>query len=801
MRHYPRVAPVLARCFGLLALITCLQTNSLAQPGRIAQRIDPGRRFTLSGDLHPLARSDNDHGRADPALRLEHVTLVFKPSDSQAADLDRLLADLHDPGSANYHNWLTPEAYADRFGMSQSDIDAVVAWLGTQQLTVTAVARARNAVTLSGAVDRIEGAFGTEIHTYLVDGETHYANATAPTPPAALQGVLQSIRGLHDFRLRARIRGSKKLALSADGVTPQYTSQTSGNHYLAPDDFATIFNIKSLYSTGIDGSGQTVAIVGQSRIDTSHLTMFRSYFGLSAANLTTQLVPNTRDPGTSASDAEESDLDLEWASAVARRATLLFVYSYDVTDAVQYVIDQNLAPVLSMSYGACEGSSSASDALTLQTWAKQGNTQGITWVAASGDSGATDCYHSSGGPFGRANSDLSLSTDLPASIPEVTGVGGTELNEAGGTYWDATNNSTTKASARAYIPETAWNDSTTDSPAASGGGASRFFAKPSWQTGTGVPADGARDVPDVAFPGSADHDGYMVYTTSNRQTGWYVFGGTSAGAPVFSGMLALLNHYSTANGYQSNSGLGNVNTRLYNLAESVPSAFHDIITGDNTVTATVCSGFRCSSSSTQGYSANVGYDRVTGLGSIDIFSLVTGWQQGSHVSRGVPTVTVSASPASLTALGNSTLTALVTGAASATPTGTVTFLGGGTTLGIATLAGTSATATATLTISGSAAGLASGGNTITAAYSGDSGYSSAAGTTTLTLVNSSEANPVISGAVNAASFQNAYAPGMILSIFGTLLALTTRSVGSAPLPTTLDNVSVTRRSTTSRRRN
>ena len=255
-------------------------------------------------------------------------------------------------------------------------------------------------------------------------------------------------------------------------------------------------------------------------------------------------------------------------------------------------------------------------------------------------------------------------------------------------------------------------------------------------------------------------------------------------------MLALLSHYPTANGYQSNSGL---NTRLYNLAESVPSAFHDIITGDNTVTATVCSGFRCSSSSTQsvGYSANVGYDRVTGLGSIDIFSLATGWQQGSLVSSGAPTVTVSASPASLTASGNSTLTALATGAASATPTGTVTFSAGGTTLGIATLAGTSGTATATLTISGSAAGLASGGNTITAAYCGDSGYSSATATTTLTLVNSSGANPVICGAANAASFQNAYAPGMILSIFGTQLALTTRSVCSAPLPTTLDNVSVT----------
>jgi len=281
---------------------------------------------------------------------------------------------------------------------------------------------------------------------------------------------------------------------------------------------------------------------------------------------------------------------------------------------------ENLAPVLSMSYGECEASSSQSDAQTMQTWAKQGNAQGITWVAASGDSGAA-CYHSSLGPFGPGNTDLTLAVNLPASIPEVTGIGGTRLNEGSGMYWSTTNSRYTHASARSYIPETSWNDSTTNNLAASGGGASRFFNKPSWQNGYGVPSDEARDVPDLAFPASADHDGYAVYTTNGDQTGWYVFGGTSAGALAFSGILALLNQ-------NLQSRLGYINTRLYGLAASPSSAFHDITAGNNVVTAIVCGGFLCSSPTTKsvGYKAGKGYDQVTGLGSLDVYDFSAEWK-------------------------------------------------------------------------------------------------------------------------------------------------------------------------------
>jgi uncharacterized protein (TIGR03437 family) len=762
----------------------------MAQRSRITGRINASQWTALSGSVHPDARSEFDQGKADGSMAVNTVTIALKPSAEQQQELDQLLADQQNPASASYHKWLTPEGYADRFGLSQADIDKIVAWAQSQQLTVTGVARARNAVMLQGTAGQFDNAFRTEIHLYQVNGETHYANATAPYIPAAMQNVVLAVHGLHNFRLKPRAHQMRELGVAADGVTPNYTSSTSGNHYLAPDDFSTIFDVGPLYLAGIDGSGQRIVIVGQSQIVSSHLSTFTTYFGLADVDLTTVLVPNTQDPGIKQSDEQESDLDLQWAAAVARRASLIFVYTSDVTNAVQYAIDQNLAPVISMSYGECESSGTRADAITMRAWAQQGNAQGITWVAASGDSGAAGCYQATSGPFGGANSSLSLAAGLPVSIPEVTGVGGTTLNEGTGSYWNATNGST-KGSALSYIPETSWNDSVSDgSPSASGGGASVFFSKPTWQTGTGVPTDGARDVPDVALPASADHDGYMVYTSSGKQSTWYVFGGTSCGTPAFAGMLALLNQYMVSNGYQSAAGLGNVNSQIYSLAASAPNSFHDITSGNNMVTVT-CSSPRCTGNSTSGgYTAAAGYDLVTGLGSVDTYRFVTAWYSGRAIAKSTPTVSVTASPSTLSTGGSTTLTMKVVGNDITTPTGTVTFSAGSTTLGTATLSPGSGSATASLTVLGSTAALTSGANTISAVYDGDNSYNAATGSATLTVVSVTSFTPAITGATNAASYRDSYVPGMLLSVFGSGLALSTNVASTAPLPTLLDNVSV-----------
>src|SRR5581483_406634 len=230
-----------------------------AQHNRIAGRIDNRHRATLKGHVHPLPRSANDVGRADPTLEIPRVTLVLRPSDSQQADLKQLLAAQQDPSSADYHHWLTPEQFADRFGVSQGDIDEIKTWAESQGLTVVSVARGRNGISLSGPAASVEQAFGTTIHRYQVDGELHFANTTDPSIPAAMQNVVKSIHGLNDFRLKSHsIRPA-----------PQYNSLTSSAHYLAPDDVATIYNMRSLYNSGIDGTGQKIVVVGQTQVNMS----------------------------------------------------------------------------------------------------------------------------------------------------------------------------------------------------------------------------------------------------------------------------------------------------------------------------------------------------------------------------------------------------------------------------------------------------------------------------------------------------------------------------------------------------
>jgi uncharacterized protein (TIGR03437 family) len=416
-----------------------------------------------------------------------------------------------------------------------------------------------------------------------------------------------------------------------------------------------------------------VAIAGQSQVKLSDIEQFRTTFGLSSNDPEMLLVPNSQNPGISQGDESESDLDLEWSGAVARDASIVFVYSSDVMTSVQYAIDQNLAPVVSTSYGDCELETPNSDLNSMQAWAQQGNAQGITWFAASGDAGGPDCDDSQ---------NPGLAVDAPASIPEVTGIGGTEFVEGSGDYWNSTNSSG-GASALSYIPETVWNDSVQDgTPSASGGGASVVFTKPSWQTGTGVPNDNARDVPDVAISASADHDGYFVVTEGQQQ----VFGGTSVGPPAFSGLAALMNQYLVSKGLQSSPGLGNINTRLYALAKSTPSAFHDITTGNNIV-AIPCGRRSAGCANTAvGYDAGAGYDQTTGLGTVNAFNLVSSWDSSASI----------ASPA-----------------------------------------------------------------------------------------------PAIAAVANGASFKQTYAPGMLLSVFGTNLASATEAASSLPLPDSLAGVSAT----------
>ena len=567
----------------------------------------------LLGTVNPSVRHADDRGRVDADRKLSHLTLTFRRTPEQRESLHRLLEDQQNPSSPNYHRWLTPEEFGDRFGVSQDVLDMALTWLRSEGFTIESTARSRSWIVFSGTVRQIEKALRTEIHHYQTNGRMHFSPAAPPSVPTEIAAVVGSVRGLDDFYVEApRRHWSPMLNL------------TDGTHALAPGDVVRIYR-----SDWYDGNGQSIVVVGQSGIDPSDIENFRSLFGLPLSSPQTVLIGD--DPGLDQNGGMlEAVADLEWAGGVAPRANLIYVYAKDVFDAVQAAVDQNLAPVISISYGRCEANLPRPVADSIQNIAQQANAQGITLIASSGDAGAATC------DMGKGSATQGLSVSFPASLPEVTGVGGTQFNEGSGTYWNDWNRPD-YSSAQNYIPETAWNDTAQRSVlAASGGGASIFYAKPSWQSAPGVPEKDSRWVPDVSFSAS-HHDPYVVISGKNV----YSFSGTSASAPVFAGVMALFNQRATlfVPGW---TGAGNINPLLYGEAASQASAsaFHDITTGDNIVPCT--NGTPDCANGSLGFSAGPGYDPVTGLGSLNV---------NAFVGRPVSTTTTLTLPASVAVEG------------------------------------------------------------------------------------------------------------------------------------------------------
>lgn len=616
---------------------------------RIRYAVDSARTAPVRGTAHPMARPQFDRGRISPERQLSAVALTFRLSASQQADLQQLLREQQDRSSPNYHRWLTPEQYAARFGMTSNDLSKVTSWLRSQGLTVNGVSRSRNEISFNGSVGQVEYALRTELHRYSINGEQHMANANEVSLPDAFAGEVLGVRGLNDFHPKPRFRRPQA----------RFTSNISGSHFVIPADFATLYDVPSNF----DGAGQTIAVVGQTLLNatnsTSDIDAFRSAAGLPATSSTNFKLIQAPGTGTATActgDQTEADLDLEWSEGVAKNSTIKFIYAgngsgtncnnrtKNVFDALHYSITNNVAPIISISYGNCEANLGRSFVLTMQQWAQQANAQGQTISGPSGDEGAADCDTGTSATQGFA-------VDVPAAIPEVTGVGGSEFTGDGAatvtagcaaatTDWGPSCTATSSAgTALHYITEKTWNDPLVTgetSLSAGGGGASTIFSKPSWQSGTGVPGDGKRDVPDIALNASNAHDPYLLCSqdaTSINDPGattcstgfrdsknaFDAVGGTSAGAPTFAGILALINQATGSN------GLGNVNPMLYAVAASSPSAFHDITSGNNNSPCTAGTTNCPTGTTSFGFSAGAGYDQVTGLGSLDVANLISAW--------------------------------------------------------------------------------------------------------------------------------------------------------------------------------
>ncbi len=710
MRNSARLGLALS---ALVVLATLTPSARAAVPTRV-RSISPTADTTVPHMVSPRLRRATDLGSAPADRTLSAVTLYLNRTPAQEAALTQLLLDQQNPNSPRFHQWLTPQQFGAQFGIAASDLAKVTAWLSSQGLSVTSTAPSSNAITVSGTIAQVQTAFGTRIHTVSLNGEQHIANVTDPVLPASIAGLVSDISGLNDFKPKARAR--------VRTVDPRFTSSYAPhNHFLAPGDFYTVYDVNPLLSSGINGSGITIGVMGQTDISLTDVAAFRTAAGLPANAPTVKFYDG--DPGVSTADVPEAHLDVEWAGAVAPNATIVYVASkLYAFDALAQSILNNVAPILSISYGQCEQYATVSSMNRFNALFEQGNAQGQTIVGPSGDAGATDCDDN---PDAIVTSTADgLTVDFPSSSPFVTGVGGTEFNEGGGNYWSATNGNF-QGSATAYIPEMVWNDSSTAyGLGASGGGASAFFSKPAWQTGTGVPNDGSRDTPDVALAASGSHDPYLICSGGSCTGGTFrntdetlnVVGGTSDAAPSFAGILALVEQ-------KIGGRIGNANPTLYALANSsfYNNIFHDVTVGSNN-SACVAGSPNCPNGGSIGFAAGPSYDQATGWGSVDAFNLANHWSTVAVVA-GAPTAlttTTLSTTAPLCGISSGSLALTVnvanagTGTNVSAPTGAVQILVDNVAVGTP-LALTNGSATYTLNTTA----LSSGGHTVSAVYNGD----------------------------------------------------------------------------------
>lgn len=641
---------------------------------RVMQSVDNDQRTTLSGNVHPLARAEFDHGQAPADLPLGRMLMVLKRSPEQEAALARLIEDQQDVRSPSYHQWLTPQQFGDRFGPAQADIDAVTQWLTANGFQIGQVSRSRMFIEFSGSAQSVAQAFRSPIHSFIVNGEQHWANAANPTIPAALAPVVAGVNSLHNFQKQAQ-----NIPLGAYSVAshsrlshdPAYTygggTNQVSDYAIVPYDFATIYDLLPLWSatpTPINGAGQTIAIVGRSDINPADAPTLWRYFGLDGVHAPQPklvITYNGPNPGKTA-DEPEADIDTQWSGSVAPGATINYVASASTatTDGIDlsalYIVDNNIAPVLSESYGTCETALGASGVQFYGALWQQAAAQGISVFVSSGDSGAAGCDS----PNTPAQDGLQVNGI--ASTPFDAAVGGTDFNQyqTWTTYWNSTNAAITGQSAKGYIPETTWNDSCTnalyqfspggstnaeancnDSKAgrnsvAGGGGQSSSWLKPTWQTGT--PNDNARDLPDVSLFASNGflNSYYLVCQSDIYPSGgacdfgsFSGFGGTSVSSPQFAAIMALVNQ-------KTGSAQGIPGLTLYKLAAQHPTAFHDVAAGSTIAVPCVTGKPNCTTTNPvdaygilNGYNTATGYDLATGLGSVDIATLVNQWQSVS----------------------------------------------------------------------------------------------------------------------------------------------------------------------------
>jgi trimeric autotransporter adhesin len=841
------------RCASVCAVAALLFVSPLLRTqepvaARIVAPIDESRLTVLSGGVSMRARAEFDIGRAPASTQMNSVRLVLSRSPQQEAALEKFMAEQLDPHSPNFRKWLTPDQFGKLYGPSDSDIQTLVTWLQSRGFTVQPVPAGRASVAFSGSVSQVEAAFRTEIHSFNAHGEEFLSNISNPNIPSALAPVVSGIAGLNTIKPRpynipagsGTYDPAQKhfvpAGSQAPGPTPFLTtgggtSSNPYNFYLVPADAATIydtpnsFNASFAFATSAyTGAGVTIGIGGDAPVN---LGTISSYQGMFLITPPLPTIINVGTPPTNTGDTDEAYIDTEISGGLAPNASIDFYTAVNLSDAINQAIEDNKVDIFSLSFGECEAGMTSSGNQLINQWWQQAAAQGIAVTVSTGDSGSAGCDNDNTEQIAQ----FGLQVSGFASTPYNIAVGGTDypaLSSNFTTYVSATNSSYYR-SALGYIPESTWNGSTisnttisSDKPyinASSGkgnivagsGGASSCstntnsatsssisnctggYAKPTWQTGAGVPSDGVRDLPDISLFASNGVNGAawlvctddqftengITYTTNcAEQNGggfaFTAFGGTSTSAPAFAGILALVQE-STGN------RLGQAAKNLYGLynGPNVSAIFHDTTTGNISVPCTSgtpnCSKDTAGSYFLTGYNTATGYDLATGLGSVNVTNLINYWSSASGGSTA--TVSATVAPSSATTDQTVTVTGSVTGSAG-TPTGTVTL----------SAPAYSATYTSSPVYTSSPAPLDSSGkysitipvgtlqagnDTLTLRYYGDSTYAVATGTATVTITGLASSLSITPASPTLISTQP--------------LSVTVKVTGSGPTPTGVVN--------------
>jgi hypothetical protein len=739
MTRITRIPLFAVLSFGLAVTLTAAsgfaESRATSQvPPRVSGPVDETNRVVLHGNVHPLAQARFDKGAVEDSFPAERLFLLLRRSSAQEAALDDFLRALHTPGDPNFHKWLKPDEFGRLYGPADSDIAAVSAWLQSHGFTVNQVHPGKMAIEFSGTAGQVRDAFHTEIHHFEINGEAHVANSSDPEIPAALSPVVLGLAPMNDFRAQSylKVLGRATFDPKTHVTKPDWTYPDGGGSWnlaVAPGDFAVQYDINPVYKNGINGAGETIGIVSASNVDLSLVQAYQKLFGL-PANLP-EVVVDGVDPGENGA-ATEAYLDIEVSGSVAPGAKVVMYTSWGtaLTDglavAAYRAVGDDIAGTISTSYGNCEpGLGAGGNSFWNSIW-QQAATQGQTAFVSAGDGGSAGCDDFDTQSVATGG----LAVNGIGSTPYNVSVGGTDFYYSDvntsqssmygqiATYWSGTTGSTIgttspKVSLLKYAPEQVWNNmfgynaSENISPpnpadaqygenivSGSGGASSAAlypasgpatgYPKPTWQTGTGVPNDNVRDLPDVSLYASNDAnwsfypicaspgDCTNINTAANGGAAWISgVGGTSASSPSMAGIQALVNQ-------AMKSWQGQADYFYYPIAKLWPDAFHDITVGGNEVpcvakspncvagaAGSITAGYDVES----GYAATAGYDLASGLGSLDVANLIHWWPD---VTMKPTTTTLAISPTTFVHGKQTTITSTVAPkSGTGTPTGSI----------------------------------------------------------------------------------------------------------------------------------